>query len=146
LIDRAAFLNSLIGKRWAANARGPEAYDCFHLMAHIERTLAGRDVGDLSMPPDPSWSWMVQAVEAHPARKRWREVPIGKMGVVKAADLSVVLMARRNNPAHVGVWLKPETVVIHAEQTRDNDGRVVCDSLANLHVKGWQKLRFYEPI
>lgn len=146
MTDRVAFLNSLIGKRWAANAKGPDAYDCFHLMAHIERTLAGRDVGDLDMPANPTWDWMIKAVEGHPARKTWREVPAGKMGIVKAADLSVVLMARVKNAAHVGVWLKPEGLVIHAEQTDDDDGRVVCDGIAELHAKGWQRLRFYEPI
>jgi len=140
-MTRVEFLQGLIGNRWEANARGPDRWDCFHLMKHIELHLGGRDVGELEMPNNPTWAWMVDAVERHPARKQWREVPPARMGLVVAGDLSVVLMARRKNPAHVGVWLKPEATVIHADQ----DLGVVCDGLIDLHMKGWQRLRFYEP-
>lgn len=140
-MNRSDFFNGLIGNRWQANAKGPDAWDCFHLMAHIQEAMAGRHVGDLDMPKHPTWAWMIAAVEGHPARNAWQELPRHPMGLVTAADLSVVLMARRKNAAHVGVWLKPESVVIHADQ----DFGVVCDSLSDLHMKGWQRLRFYEP-
>jgi hypothetical protein len=141
-VTRNEVLLSVIGKPWAANARGPEAFDCFHLMAHVQRVLAGRGFDDIEVPDDPSWSWMIEAIETHPDRQRWREVPASAMGLVRARDLSVVLMARRTNPAHVGVWLKPEAAVIHADQ----DHGVICDPLADLRTKGWQRLRFYEPM
>lgn len=141
-MTRNEHLLAVIGKPWAANARGPEAFDCFHLMAHLQLTLSGRSFDDVDVPAQPTWSWMVDAIERHPDRCRWREVQAAGMGFVRAADLAVVLMARRTVPAHIGVWLKPEAAVIHADQ----DHGVICDPLADLRVKGWQRLRFYEPL
>jgi hypothetical protein len=145
-VTRNELLLSVIGKPWQANARGPDAWDCFHLARHIERELAGRDIIDVEVPRDPSWAWMIDAIERHPDRKNWREIPVRAGGLVKAADLSIVLMARTRCPAHVGVWLQPEGMVIHAEQQHETTGGVVCDTLADLHMKSWRRLRFFEPV
>jgi hypothetical protein len=140
-VTRNDVLLSTIGKPWVANARGPESWDCFHLARHIVRALGGRDLADVEVPHDPTWAWMIDAIGRHPDRPHWREVP-AREGLVGAADLAVVLMARLRVPAHVGVWLRAESVVIHADQ----DHGVVCDPLPDLRLKGWQRLRFYEPI
>lgn len=142
MIDRAAFLNGVLGKPWAANARGPHAFDCFHFMAFVEERLAGRSFGDVEVPANPSWAWMIEAVERHPDRRAWRLVPFDLMGGVRAGDLAVVLMARREHAAHVGVWLEAEQCVAHCDQAFG----VVFDTLSDLRMKGWTRLRFYEPI
>lgn len=141
-MDRVEFLSGLLGHRWEANARGPDRWDCWHLVRHIEKELAGRDLSDVDVPSDPSWMWMVRTIRSHPEMKNWKEILPDAMGVVPASDLSVVLMARKKNPAHVGVWLRPEGVVVHCDQ----DYGVCFENLAELHMKGWTKLRFYEPI
>lgn len=141
MTDRAATLIGFLGKPWAANAKGPDAFDCWHLAVAASRAVFGRDLPDIAVPADPSWSWMIDTIAGHPERARWRLVPCGPMGLITAADGAVVLMARRDRPAHIGVWLAPERRVIHA----DPRFGVVCDAPLDLATKGWTKLRFYQP-
>ena len=62
------------------------------------------------------------------------------MGLIRAADGALVLMARRDRPAHIGVWLAPERVIMHADPRYG----VICDAPVELATKGWTKLRFYQ--
>lgn len=132
-------LASLVGTPWRANARGPEAFDCWHLAQHVEATLFGRSLPDVVVPAAPSWRWMIAAIEHHPERSRWQESR-QEHGLISATDGALVLMARSGRPAHVGVWLRPEGRIIHADQ----DAGVVLDRPVMLRAGGWRTLRFYE--
>lgn len=134
-MDPAAYLRSLIGRPWSCEA------SCWHLAVEVERDLFGRDLPMVDIPAAPTWRWMMEAIEGHPERARWREVKPGPLGTVRAADGAIVLMARSNRPAHVGVWLKRHQGVIHADQ----GGGVMLETLSTLRARGWARLRFYEP-
>lgn len=138
---RATTFNGLLGLPWRANASGPDAYDCWHLARHIQRELFARDLPDITVPADPSWRWMIGTIEIHPERKRWQESP-QLNGLIKAADGSLVLMARSDRPAHIGVWLAPENRIIHCDQGIG----VVLETPSMLRVGGWLRLRFFEPL
>jgi len=140
-VTRAAALDAVIGKPWAANAKGPDAFDCWHLAAHLQAALFGRALPDIPVPTVPSWAFMIQAIETHPERARWRLVSPDAMGLVTAGDGAVVLMARYDRPAHIGVWLAAERRIVHADARLG----VVCEGLVDLRTKGWTKLRFFEP-
>jgi len=135
-MDRTAFLRSLIGRPWSSSA------SCWHLAMEVEREMFGRDLPDVEVPSLPSWRWMIDSIEGHPERARWREVERGPHGLVTAADGALVLMARSNRPAHIGVWLRPEQAIIHADQ----GAGVMLELLTTLRARGWARLRFYEPI
>jgi hypothetical protein len=137
---RSDVINSLLAKPWEANAHGPDAFDCWHLAMFVQRELFSLNLPDVDVPENPSWAWMIEAIDGHAERGNWRLVPADRMGLVTAADGAMVLMARSDRPAHIGVWLKPERFVIHA----DPRNGVVCDGLLDLRTKGWAKLRFYE--
>lgn len=138
-MTRAAYLCSLLGKPWAANARGPDAYDCWHLAAAVSSHLFGRALPAIAVPAEPTWAWMIETIAGHPERSRWTECRPGPL--VTAGDGAIVLMARRDRPAHVGIWLGIERRVIHA----DPRFGVVCEGVVDLATKGWTRLRFYEP-
>jgi len=140
-VTREEILCSFLGKAWAANAKGPEAYDCWHCAVAVERDLFSRELPDIAVPLAPSWSWMIEAIETHPERVHWSEVPYDKMGLIKAGDGALVLMARVDRPAHIGVWLAKERAIIHS----DSKYGVICDSTTDLRFKGWTRLRFYQP-
>ncbi|MGD9921912.1 MAG: hypothetical protein AB7V13_10750 [Pseudorhodoplanes sp.] len=142
MTDRAAILNAVLGKPWAAGARGPEAFDCWHLAVHVQLVLAGRVLPQVVMPAQPSWAWMIDAIERHPERARWRLVSPDPMGLIRAGDLALALMARVDRPAHVGIHLKRERAILHCDQAYG----VVADGVADLRRKGWTRLRFYEPL
>lgn len=136
---RYQFVNSLLGKPWQANGRGPDAWDCYHLARFVQRELFGRELAAIELPHDPTWQWMLHAVATHPERQLWQEVE-GAMPSLRAGDGAIVLMARRKRPAHVGVWFSEERCVLHADQ----DEGVVFQDLATLHAKAWKKLIFLE--
>jgi hypothetical protein len=142
MVNRSEFLSGLIGTPWKANAEGPDAFDCWHACKHIHKHLFNRDLPSVVMPENPSWRWLLAAIEHHPERQQWKEVPRGPGGLVVAGDGALVLMARIDRPAHIGVWLKPEARIIHCDGVMG----VCCETLSLLHMGGWRRLRFYEPV
>lgn len=139
-MTRSDLLNGFLGRPWVANAKGPDAYDCWHLARAVSRALFSRDLPEIAVPPDPSWPWLVNTIRQHPERDRWRECPTGPL--VKANDGAIVLMARMTQPAHVGLWLAPERRIIHADARLGS----VCESPLDLVTTGWRRLRYFEPI
>ena len=139
-MTRHDLLGSLIGRRWAANGRGPDEFDCWHLACLVQRELFGRELPSVDVPADPQWAWMLQTIAAHPERANWldRSRP---NGLIAAGDGALVLMARAQRAAHIGVWLLPEQGVIHCDQTSG----VMFEDATTLRAAGWRKLMFYEP-
>ena len=135
-MDRAAFLTFLIGEPWAW-----QSCNCWHFACHVERGLFGRELPRVAVPSDQSKRWILEAIERHPERGSWREVPEGPGGLVAAADGALVLMAHLRFPAHIGVWLKPEGRVIHCSEQHG----VCCETILALRQSGWKRLTFYEP-
>lgn len=138
--SRAQVLCGFLGKPWVANAKGPDAYDCWHLATAVSRALFGRELPNVEVPAAPTWPWMIQTIATHPERSRWRECKPGP--IVKAGDGSIVLMARLDRPAHIGLWLTPERRIIHADPSHG----VVVEPPVDLGAKGWRRLLYFEPI
>jgi hypothetical protein len=139
--DRTAFLRDLIGKRWAAGACGPETFDCWHLARLVQKELFGRELPSISVPDDPAWAWLLETIAAHPERARWVERPTLNGHLINARDGALVLMARVQRAAHIGVWFAPECGVIHCDQPSG----VKFEDLAVLRASGWRKVMFFEP-
>lgn len=141
MTSRLQILQGLIGKPWVANAKGPDAYDCWHLAKHVQEVLFARSVPVVVVPDTPTWPWMIEQFTQHEELQNWVEVPYESGGIVRANDGAIVLMARHRQPAHCGVWLKQERGVLHCVEP---DGVTFMD-LVSLRYTGWAKLRFYEP-
>lgn len=139
-VDRAAFLKSMLNKPWQANAKGPDAFDCFHGFVHVQQALFGQHIDPIDVPSNPSWRWLIDTISAHPERERWAEVPCDPMGLVRAQDGAAVLMSRSNHPAHIGTWMAVERRVLHV----DPKVGVVLEALIDLRTKGWVRLKFLE--
>ena len=140
-MERTPYLASLIGKRWDAQGKGPDTYSCWSLAREIEKVLWDRDLPDVDFPVNPTLRWMLETIASHPEQAKW--VDHGSChGPISANDGAIVLMGRVDRPAHIGVWLKPEGGIIHADQMCG----VCFESPAILKVKGWGRLHFYEPI
>lgn len=134
MTTRAAFLLDLIGKPYQLGARGPDAYDCWALVRHVERGLYGRDLPDISAEStDPRA--LAAIFRSHAERRRWVEVE-------RPLDGAVVLMARLERPFHCGVYLEeaPSAGVLHAWHPR-----VVFERLDILTASGWGCLRYFVP-
>lgn len=137
MIDRAAFLRALVGKPYAPGGMGPETYGCWGLVVAVERELFGRALPDV--PEDAT----LADFRRHPDAAHWLEIVNVPQAVAcfHAADGAIVLMARADRLAHVGVWLKPERRVLHADRPS-----VLCEDLEIVRANGWRRLRFYERV
>lgn len=139
MVDRVQFINGLLGKPWVANARGPDAYDCYHLVQLVEKFLFGIDMQDIEVPNEPSWKDVMGIIAGAPEYSAWKEAPTNAPHIYHK-DGATVLLATHNRPAHLGVWLKPERRVLHV----DRPVGVQANTLLELQAMGWLKLRFYE--
>lgn len=137
--EREKYVTGLIGKPWVANAKGPDAFDCYSLAREIQRAIFDRVMPEVAIPNEPTWSYLIREIDSHPERTRWTllEHVVG----TSIRDGAIVLMAAVRHPAHMGVWLYPERGVIHCNRPAG----VTFDSLLDLRAQGWQRLRFYEP-
>jgi hypothetical protein len=148
VIDRRDFLAEMIGTPW--KDRGM----CWGMARHVEFALFDRALPDVVMPPQPSWAWIITEIETHAERSQWREVPPDPMGLIRANDGALMLMGRRDQPAHIGVWLRPEGGVIHAPTSRLKVAQVRYETVVNavfetpvqLRTAGWCRQILYEPI
>lgn len=136
-VDRAAYLNTLLGRPYAAQAMGPDAFDCYGLARHLQREFFGRELPLFSLPADAGRFAIASAIAIHPERARWDRVEV-------PADGNVVVMARQDCGFHMGVWLALDGgVIVHTlEQTG-----VVIDQPFRLTGPGQRwRLSYYELI
>jgi cell wall-associated NlpC family hydrolase len=138
---RTAYLNSLIGTPYRKNAKGPDAYDCWHLAVTVEDRMFGRVAPTVVVPANADWSWMIEQFTSHPELGNWVELLQPNNGLINASDGAIVLMARTKQPAHCGVYLERERKILHADE---RDG-VVLQDIPTLRAQSWSRLRFYEP-
>lgn len=112
LSDRAAHVNSLLGRRYEAGGMGPESYDCYGLARHLQAEFFGRDLPRFQLPAEAGRFAVASAIAVHPERARW--VP-----VARPVDGAMVVMARQDCGFHVGVYLAMDRgLVVHTiEQT-----------------------------
>jgi cell wall-associated NlpC family hydrolase len=140
-MDRAKFIEGIIGVPYKKNAKGPEAFDCWHLTVFVESSMFGRSAPDIEMPEKANWAWMIEQFSTHEELRNWTEIPQPSNGLVHAEDGAVVLMARNKQPAHCGVYFKQERRILHADET---DG-VMFQDIPTLKANSWARIRFYEP-
>lgn len=138
---REEVLSSLIGKPWVANAKGPDAFDCYHLTQYVERVLFNTAMPDFAVPNNPTWRFILEQLQNHPFAKLWKEVPTVN-GLVTAKDGAIVLMSASKRPAHMGVWFKKEMCILHTDEP---DG-VVFHDLPTIRMLGWGRLNFMERL
>ncbi|WP_434148169.1 NlpC/P60 family protein [Methylocaldum gracile subsp. desertum] len=93
--------NHYIGKPWEAGRRGPDAYDCYGLVAAVQARHFGRQL-PLVDGIEPTNHRQVAAAMARAGyRAGWTPIP-----ATERAEGDIVLMAHARHPSHIGVWLE----------------------------------------
>lgn len=128
-----ALVENLLGRPWRRGAKGPDAFDCWSLVQHIQRELAGREVVTAEEPPPENLRPLAEYVANHPARTQWRRID-------EPEHLCVVEMAHYENPFHVGVYLDiaGKGQVIHCAPGIG----VTVDTMLTLRALGWRRFFF----
>jgi len=129
-------VESLLEKPWKLGAQGPEAYDCWSLVRHVQRALFGREVPIVELPETTAPHRIARLFETHPGNALWREAPRPSHG-------GGVLLSSAKSPLHCGVWLQVDGgVLLHCAE-----GVGVCaDDLLKLKALGYYNFRFRDWI
>lgn len=129
---RAAILGELIGKPYRERARGPEAFDCWGLVAYARpRIFGGPVLPDEDIAP-ANLSRVARAFADPRRRAGWVSLPVSRP--FAAPDGAIVMMARGGVPHHVGLWLQPEGAMLHCCAAQ----RVVMDRPGHLASAFWR--------
>lgn len=135
MVDRIAFLNSLIGKPYRLGAQGPDAYDCYSATRAVQSGVFGRDMPPFEIPGTAGRWAIAAAITIHPERNRWIEAE-------KPVDGAAVTMARNEVGYHIGTYLETDGgIIVHALERVG----VVAGRLIELEAEGWRKFRFHIP-
>lgn len=130
--------NNYIGLPWQNGAQGPEAFDCWSLVRHVQRVHYGRELPIINVDAD-DLAAVGAAFAEHPERARWQRV-------YPPQDGDCVLTHKGAQVDHVGVFLEldgggdpREVRILHAIR----GSGVVCTAPAVLMRMGWHPLEFY---
>jgi cell wall-associated NlpC family hydrolase len=123
-----ADINRYIGLHWVAGARGPESFDCWGLLRHVQDAHFGIEIPDV-----PAFGAVAR--EMYDERMNSREWEI----VDQPFHGAGVLM-RGGDDAHVGIWLDLEGGgVLHSMERVG----VIWSPKLTLRMLGFCRLKFY---
>lgn len=124
---------SYIGLPWVRGATGPNSFDCWGFVRHIQDVRYGHNLPDLSAQASDVRS-AARLIADHDERINWVQVD-------RPSDGDVVLLARKTIPIHIGVWVdaNQSSGVLHCVERIG----VMFSNLHNLRTQGWCGLTYY---
>lgn len=133
--DPAQYVAGLIGRPWDRFAVGPDAFDCWGLVADVQDRLWDRPMpwARSLVGEDPSLRSVIKAIQASELQRSWQHVS-------RPAPGDLVIMCRANLPIHIGIWIDagPGCVgILHCEQYSG----VILQSLAQAKSE-WPRIEF----
>lgn len=125
-----------IGIPWAYGAQGPDSFDCWNFVKHIQHHHFSIKLS----PTHYIFQTVRQAVEAIRHSKdfdRWQNQ-------LQPVEGDIVLMARNKYPAHVGVWIAANGTfgVLHCIEGYG----VIFTPSRSLAAHGWGHIQFYRHV
>lgn len=143
--ERDKFIQSLIGKRYVFGANGPDEFDCYGLVAYLNRHCMGYALPEIDRTGAEQTNQGISRVVArnllnNPERGHWSQLKDGAEG-----DGDFVLMGNidgRNYHIGMAVFLGRQFVVVHAE----HPSGVIYDDVPSLQVKGYNKINFFRRV
>lgn len=121
-----------IGLPWESGAQGPDAFDCWAFVRHVQREHFSRMLPVISVDAHDRAVVRTEFV-VNPERARW--VP-----VTRPVEGDAVLVYKGNAADHVGVWIDVDGgKILHAAPGIG----VVSTSTKALRRLGWNPIEFY---
>ncbi len=121
-----------IGIPWENGAQGPESFDCWAFVRHIQREHFSVEVPPINVDAS-QLSAVVRAFTRHPELIHWQRVQTPQDG-------DCVLLSSNRFPAHVGVWVSG--AVLHCKKGPG----VVHQTPAELSLSGWGGMAYFRHI
>lgn len=121
-----------LGIPWENGAQGPDAFDCWAFVRHVQRAHFDREVPIIAVNADNRAQVRV-AFERHPERQRWTEC-------TDPVDGDCVLFSKAGQVDHIGLWLSiAGGKILHAIP----HSGVVLTSMEAARRLGWGPIKFY---
>ena len=121
-------VNRYIGLRWESGARGPDAYDCWGLLQHLQREFFGRDLPELSATPGAT------RADYH------TRLTTGEWECVDVPAHGDGALLRGGDFPHVGVWLDIERGgVLHSQHGIG----VIWTPRSALRLAGYSRVKYH---
>ncbi|WP_026610704.1 NlpC/P60 family protein [Methylocaldum szegediense] len=128
---------SYIGKRWESGAMGPDAYDCFTLVRHLQKERFGRELPLVNVDANDILA-VGRAFRDSPERANW--VYMGDVDFRHPKEGDLVEMAHARFPSHIGMWIEANRGgVLHCVYGMG----VVFSDRQSLRNSGWGRIEFY---
>jgi cell wall-associated NlpC family hydrolase len=142
LDQAAAFVRSVIFKRWSPKGEGPDSFSCWGLARVTQRELAGIDLPLVDTDPDDVRA-VVRAIEESPLRADW-------LAVDSPRHTDLVTMSHSRRGHHIGTYLDLDGGgILHVAKQFDRKGEwapqkpAVCfTALPVLPMEGWARVVF----
>ena len=126
-----SFIRDYLTKEFAPDAYGPEKFDCYGLVWHLNFHYNGVDLprfDDMELQRDR----INACIQGQALTEDWREVK-------QPRDFDLVLMKRAGEAYHVGCWFDVDGgKVVHATPKG-----VLCNDLGGLRRMHFQHIQFY---
>ena len=133
---RLDYFETLIGRPYQIGAMGPDKFDCYGLVRHVQGKCYAYEMPDLPYAIATTRS-QAEAMLSHPEREKWQQVE-----TIDAQDGDIVLMGNvSGRDFHLGTYVVVNSLglVLH---TNPANG-VVADDLPSLRSIGFNYLRIF---
>jgi cell wall-associated NlpC family hydrolase len=117
-----------IGLPWSATGEGPDTFNCWSFVRHVQARHFGREIPVI--PGSADLRALAREFRDHQERRHWREVALSE-----ALPGDAVLLRQARYPIHVGIWLAVDGGgVLHCSR----DSGVVYQRPGALLANGWK--------
>lgn len=121
-----------LGQPWQRGGLGPDAWDCWGFLRHIQKTHYGIILPEVQMD-FYNLRTVIHTINRHPERDNW-------VALARPADGAVALIGYGSNASHVGVYLDIDGGgVLHCQQ----HAGVIFSRASSLWHLGWKKIEYY---
>lgn len=127
------WITKYLNKPWVSGGRGPEAFDCWGLVAWIQKEHYGRELEPYNGVDAHDWRRVAVLIDGASHQSEWQKID-------KPVDGCIVAMAQGRIFHHVGVFLEMDGgYVLHAAKGQP----VVAQRVHILRQLGWRRIEFY---
>jgi len=127
-------VSELIGRPYKSGSMGPDTFDCWGLLRHVQKLCFDREVQAIVPPEDESdLRALVYFIKNHPEHQNW-------VKVAEPVHGGAVEMSSSSHPHHIGVYLDIDGGgILHC-----SNAGVTFDRIFTLTVSGWRKMVYYD--
>lgn len=126
----------LIGKPWKRGAPGPDAFDCWQLVRHVQLTRFGVEMPILAIGADTNWTGLRAMIN----RTQWGKAE----GLAREGDVATM---KGSDGAHVGVVINADgytPVLLHCIGSESHHGGgVIVTTLAEIGDLGFARVEIW---